>query len=302
VDATCVRNSQTRSRRIRLVRTSEPVKQLTLGPREYYKCTVRNKITPGTIEIVKAATPQSAQKFPFVTSIVPRGGFTLVDSGSGSSSSRIFTDLAPGTYSFRELVPDDWALTGDSCTPGGAATVDGPSVTITLAAGGSVVCTYRDAQNQPPVPPEPPEPPTPPTPPSPPAPPTPPPTTQLTVVKTAPRVARVGERIRFRVTVTNVGSVTAPSVLLADIPPAAVTLTALQSRTRASISRGNAFWRLGALAPGQSRTVTGTVRLKAGTPGLKRNLSAATAINAKIATDRADTRLLARRRSPAVTG
>jgi uncharacterized repeat protein (TIGR01451 family) len=299
VDAVCVRNTTNRGRRITIRRSSEPVTTLTLKPLEYFKCTVRNKIIPGTIEIEKEATPQSADKFPFNGSL---GDFSLVDSGSGSASSRTFTDLAPGTYTVNELVPADWRLSGVSCTPAGAATIAGATATITLPPGGSVVCTYRDAQNQPPVPPEPPTPPTPPTPPGPPAPPTHPPATTLEVVKTAPRVARVGERIPFRLKVTNTGSVAATSVLLLDIPPAAVTLSALQSRTRASLNRGNAFWRLGPLAPGASRTVTGTVRLKAGTPGLKRNLTAATAINAKIATDRADTRLLARRRAPAVTG
>jgi hypothetical protein len=68
------------------------------------------------------------------------------------------------------------------------------------------------------------------------------------------------------------------------------------------VFRGKAFRRLGRLAPGASRTVRGSVRIKAGTPGLKRNLVAATAVNAKLVSDNADTRLLRQRQALAVTG
>jgi uncharacterized repeat protein (TIGR01451 family) len=121
-------------------------------------------------------------------------------------------------------------------------------------------------------------------------------------VKTAPRVARVGRRVRFRLTVRNVGPVAARRVVLADVPPAAVALAALRSGTRARVVRGNAIWSLGRLAPGARRTVRGSVRIKAGTPGLKRNLVLASAVNAQLVTDRADTRVRARRRVPPVTG
>ena len=71
---------------------------------------------------------------------------------------------------------------------------------------------------------------------------------------------------------------------------------------RARVGREGAIWHLGTLAPGASRTVRGTVRVKAGTPGLKRNLVFATAANAFLVHDRADTRLLPQRRRPAFTG
>ncbi len=402
VDATCDRSGPDRKRKLRIRRTSEPVKELTLRPNEYYKCTVRNQIKPGTIEIEKQATPQSAKKFAFTGSFGP---FTLVDDGTGNSSSRTFTNLAPGTYNVSEMVPASWDLTGITCTPAGSAAITPPDVAITLAAGGSVVCTYSDAQRgtieieksanpqsaqefefsgglgdftlvddgkdattssstftnlppgtytvdeevpadwslrsitcstgstvavtgtkvaitigagdavacafhdtktEPPAPPEPPGPPTPPAPPVPPGPTVEPetaasvPSTQLRVVKRAPRRARVGQRIRFRLTVTNVGSVAARRVRMADIPPGALALTSLKSSTRARVIRRYAVWRLGTLAPGKSRTVRGSVRIKSGTPGRKRNWVLATAVNAKLAADRADTRLLARR--PRFTG
>ncbi len=399
VDATCTNNARSRKRRRTIRRTSEPVKSLTLGPNQYYKCTVKNRIKPGTIEIEKQATPQSSQKFAFGGS---QGPFTLVDDGNGASSSRIFSGLAPGTYTFRELVPanwaltgvtcsdravaitgpevsitigpgdsvvctysdtklgtieieksanprsaqefafsgalgdfmlvddgtdastssrtftelapgtytvrelvpDNWALTGVTCSDPGVA-ITGPEVAITIGPGDAVACAYRDTRTEPPAPPEPPGPP--PVPPAPPGPSVSPasaslPSTQLRVVKTAPRFARVGRRVRFRLTVTNAGSVAARDVLMADIPPAAVALASLKTRTRARVVRGSAIWRLGTLAPGAKRTVRGSVRIKAGTPGLKRNLVLATAVNAELVSDRADTRLLARRRVPGFTG
>ncbi len=136
--------------------TTEPIANLSLRPNEYYKCTVRNRIRPGTIEIEKQATPQGSQGFQFTGSLPP---FTLVDAAGGSASSRTFTGLVPGTYTVRELVPANWQLTGVTCTPAGAAAITGAEVAITLAAGGSVVCTYRDRRDD--TPPTPPTPPTP---------------------------------------------------------------------------------------------------------------------------------------------
>jgi hypothetical protein len=82
------------------------------------------------------------------------------------------------------------------------------------------------------------------------------------------------------------------NVQLADVPPAAVTLTGLSATAGMRRVRGNAVWRLGTLAPGASRTVRGSVLIKAGTPGLKRNLALATAANAHLVASRADTRVL----------
>ena len=50
------------------------------------------------------------------------------------------------------------------------------------------------------------------------------------------------------------------------------------------------MWRFGTPAPGARRTVRGSVVVGAGTPGVKRNLALATAENAQLVADRADTR------------
>ena len=67
-----------------------------------------------------------------------------------------------------------------------------------------------------------------------------------------------------------------------------------------STDRGGDF---GTLAPGARRTVRGRLVIEAGSPGLERNLALATAVNANLARDAADTRVLAQRRIiPPVTG
>jgi hypothetical protein len=91
-------------------------------------------------------------------------------------------------------------------------------------------------------------------------------------------------------------------VQVADVPPAALTLSGLAATSGMHRVRGNAVWRLGTLAPGATRTVRGSVIIKSGTPGLKRNLALATALNANLARNRVDTRVLAARARPQFTG
>ena len=101
---------------------------------------------------------------------------------------------------------------------------------------------------------------------------------------------------------TNTGSVVARDVKLTDVPPASVTLAALRSNRQARVGTGWALWRIGRLAPGASRTIRGTVRVEAGSPGLKRNWVFAAAVNARLVQDRADTRIRAAQRRGGVTG
>ncbi len=284
----------------------------SLGPSDYARCTLRNRVLPGTIEIEQSASPQSGQAFAF-TGSAPLGPFSLVDDGTGGSASAIFTGLAPGTYTVGGTIPSGWELSGITCS-NPAVAISGAQVTIPLAAGGAVVCTYRDRSLDPPAPPPPPEPPAPPAPPPPPAPPIPPTppvppvviaSTQLRVAKITPRRARVGQRVPFALRVTNVGPSAARGVLVKDVPPAAMSLTRLRSRGALSLRvvRGDAVWVLGRLAPGASRTVRGSVLLTSATPGVARNTFAATARNAAVVVGTVDTRVLAPRRViPAVTG
>ena len=318
VDANCQTESPGRTGRsiVRRVTSTNPSAQVIVGPNQYAKCTVRNRISPGTIQIIKSANPQTSQAFAF-TGSGPIGGFSLVDDGvDPSTASRTFNDLTPGTYTVSEVLPDSWGLTSITCSDP-RVVITGTQVAITIGPNDAVVCLYQNTRNIPPPDPEPPEPPTPvgPTPPTPSTPvtPTTPPgqgilgtivsnATRLRVVKTAPRVARVGDRVRFSLTVTNVGTVPARAVQMTDIPPAALQLAGLRASAVPSRRiRGNAVWRVGPLAPGASRTVSGTVRIKAGVAGLRRNTVIATASNAPAVTDVADTRIL-RARRPSFTG
>jgi len=115
----------------------------------------------------------------------------------------------------------------------------------------------------------------------------------------------VGDRVAFELTVTNRGPDAARDVVMQDVPPATLALAGLRSTgvSRPRLVRGNAVWRLGTIAPGASRTVRGSVVLEAGSPGLHHNKVLATAVNANLARDAADTRLLQRRPvTPPVTG
>ena len=326
VDIACQLNaidpSGSRRRVVRRTLSTMPIATAPIAPGHYATCLVRNKIRQGTIEIEKRATPQSAKAFDFTGSL---GAFSLVDQAGGTASSKVFGPLPPGTYTVGELVPNHWELTGVTCIPGSAAMIVGAQVTITLAPEGAVVCRYNDRRLEPPViePPEPnPEPPgtTPPgtTPPGTTPPGTTPPGTtppapasgassplaaaQIRVVKTAALVARVGERVRFTLTVANVGSVAATDVRVADVPSPALELTSLAATGSPRRIRGSLEWRFGTLAPGARRTVRGSVVIRAGTPGLKLNLAIATAVNAQLVVDRADTRVVGARTVPNFTG
>ena len=286
--------------------------RITIGRGTHVACTYGNaKIPLGTIKILKEANPQSDHEFRFSGSPDPLEAFTLVDNGEDEpKSSRTFENLPPATYTVSEMVPEDWELTGVACNPADAVTIDGAAVSITIGRGTSVACAYGDARIEPPPPdpprppepPTPPDPPPPPTPPTPPAPPTPGPSTRLDVVKKMARVVRVGRRVKFRLTVTNIGSVTARNVRMADVPPAALRLSGLSASRRARQGRGYVSWRLGNLAPGERRTVRGSVLLEAGSPGRKRNWVLATAINARLVSDRADARIARQGVAPRVTG
>src|SRR5207248_191323 len=78
------------------------------------------------------------------------GTFAYTNTGSGFSSgltlsttantaSQTFTNMAPGSYSVAETVPSGWDLSSSTCT--GA---NNTPAAFTLAAGGSVTCTFTD--------------------------------------------------------------------------------------------------------------------------------------------------------------
>lgn len=293
---------------------------------------IATELCEGSVTVTKVVdegdrADRPAPGWRFTASVSVPGGFTWVQppppTPAGSRSQTTDDDgiatfqwtptdpTAISTVSMTELVTPGYELVDHTCStsaPGRTRTRITRGTTSRGIATGTIrpkeyaKCTVRNRvlpgtiDIDPAVPPGPPTPPSPPVPPAPPEPPGIRPATVLSVVKTAPPVARVGDRVAFDLTVTNTGPVAAQNVTVASIPPAALTLAGLRSPGGApSRTLGRSLlWRLGTLAPGESRVVRGTVRVEAGTPGLRRNYALAGAENAELAQDDVDTRVLAR--------
>jgi uncharacterized repeat protein (TIGR01451 family) len=116
--------------------------------------------TSGTIIVRKVVTdpPNADQTFVFEGNIsyTPDSRFSLTVANGSTPSMKFYrAEVGPGDepWDVRELVPPGWRLTGLSCTHG-ASTVTtnlaAASVSITLAAGDTVTCTYTDALVPPP--------------------------------------------------------------------------------------------------------------------------------------------------------
>ena len=107
-------------------------------------------IFPGSITIIKQATPEGPTSFPFTASPAPLANFSVVDDGT-IANTKTFSNITNfQTYSVAETVPSPWTLTGIGCAVaspnGGSQTVTLPSVSINLKEGENVTCTYSDAR------------------------------------------------------------------------------------------------------------------------------------------------------------
>lgn len=102
-----------------------------------------------TVTIVKDARPNSPRNFTFTTDLRRNNehnldNFTLDDDADPDrSNTEIFEGVVPGTYYVSEHEVDGWEL-GDIVCTGGDTTVDVADrrVTMTLAAGDEVTCTF----------------------------------------------------------------------------------------------------------------------------------------------------------------
>ena len=99
-------------------------------------CTFTNE-RKATIRILKDVTPDDpTASFGFSGSL---GSFSLGDNGSSTFQVR------PGTYTVTEsTIPVTSQLTAIDCVPTAGTSVQIPSVSITVPAGGSVACTFRN--------------------------------------------------------------------------------------------------------------------------------------------------------------
>jgi uncharacterized repeat protein (TIGR01451 family) len=120
-------------------------------------------------------------------------------------------------------------------------------------------------------------------------------TPQLFVVKRMPATARVGDRLPITITVKNVGRTTAVEVTVHETPPPGGKIVGVANHGLLQ-SDGTVVWNLGALAPGETRTVHATM-LITGT-GLSTDTAVASAGNADPAFDVAAVRVRARVHAP----
>jgi hypothetical protein len=119
---------------------------IDLASSEVVTCTFANE-EHGSISIVKDAVPDDPQDFGFTTSGVGLVDFSLDDDANGTlPNTRTFSNLLPGTYAVTETAVVGWDLTDLQCTAGGSADLQNRKATITLAAGGSVDCTFTNTK------------------------------------------------------------------------------------------------------------------------------------------------------------
>ena len=107
---------------------------------------------PGSITIIKQATPESSQTFAYTASPAPLAAFNLVDDGT-SANTKLFSDIKNfTTYTITETVPSGWTqgFTTPACTVtsanGGTQGTSGAQLTINLKEGENVTCTYTNVR------------------------------------------------------------------------------------------------------------------------------------------------------------
>jgi hypothetical protein len=101
---------------------------------------------PGSITIVKETSVEGATSFGFSATPSPLTAFSLVDDGTVANT-KVFSGItAFGTYTITENAAMGWDFDRVSCSIAqqstGSTTVNGASVTIVLAEGEDVLCTF----------------------------------------------------------------------------------------------------------------------------------------------------------------
>jgi uncharacterized repeat protein (TIGR01451 family) len=104
-------------------------------------------IGTGSITIKKDAVPNDGQDFEFL--LANDHSFIYLDDDNDGvrSDQHLFSGLAAGvTYTFTETAVPGWSLTGIVCIPSAGTTtnVADRTVTVDLAVGGNVTCTFTN--------------------------------------------------------------------------------------------------------------------------------------------------------------
>lgn len=102
----------------------------------------------GSITIEKNAISDSDQVFHFTTDGLSTDatGFDLVDDTTPGLPQQVFDDLPVGTYVVSEEKTDGWDFDSVSCTRSADVEKNGSTVTINLAEGEDVICTFTNRE------------------------------------------------------------------------------------------------------------------------------------------------------------
>ena len=123
--------------------------RVTIGPNQYARCTVRNRINPGrdAIEIEKSANPQS-RRCSRSRGVLGNSRWWMT---ARTAASRTSPGLAPGTYTVSELVRRQLGAHRRHLRPAAAAVVTGAEAVITSRRGSpSCVPTATRGSDPPP--------------------------------------------------------------------------------------------------------------------------------------------------------
>jgi hypothetical protein len=117
---------------------------VTVGEGQAVVCTFTNVRKPGSITIKKSTNPEGGAGFQFESDTL--GPFNLND-----GMEKLFSALSVGDYTVTEVVPEGWDLNSIVCTYTDSAidaVLDGGliGVTIHLAAGDDVICTFNNKE------------------------------------------------------------------------------------------------------------------------------------------------------------
>ncbi len=117
-----------------------PASAIVISANETVTCTFINAKLPSLT--IQKTTQGGDRSFTFTSTTTPTStslpltSFTV--STSGGTGSRIFSNLAEGTYNVSETVPSGWQLTGATCSDGS------PITAVNLSVGENVVCTFNN--------------------------------------------------------------------------------------------------------------------------------------------------------------
>jgi hypothetical protein len=107
-------------------------------------------VFPGSLKVVKQATPESGTSFGFTASPAPLSNFSLVDDGT-TTNTKLFgniTNFQPYTVN-ESSIPATWGFDSAGCTVsspnGGGFTINSTTASVNLKEGENWTCTYLNS-------------------------------------------------------------------------------------------------------------------------------------------------------------